>query len=229
MRRIVAKNKFNKNNRIYAYYGTDGEMVMVDTNTSQPLAYPMSVENAPIQLSSENAPVLVSETSPTQTLPIQTSQSTPILVAEGLSAPTPTQTPNIVLPTITYSEPLAASTSTQQSTTQQPTFQQAVTQTPTFQQAVTQTPTQNTVLSTAPKSTVIPTPMSMGGGGGGGVVPTQSKVTTTTQTTPSGTVTKQTVIEPAKKEMSTGMKVGLGILVLVAGYMVYKNKTKLGF
>ena len=221
MRRIVAKNKFNKNNRIYAYYGADGKMAILDTATLQEIASPMYVETAPIQNSAENAPVLVAETATLQpqistlqpspvlvaeALPPQTLQSAPVLVAEALPSPTPTPTSNVsVLPTITFSEPVTMATSTQQPTTQQ-----------------TVTPTQSTV-STMPTPTIMPMPM----GGGGGGIPPQSKVTTTTQTTPSGTVTKQTVVEPAKKEMSTGMKVGLGILVLVAGYMVFKNRKQI--
>lgn len=222
MRRIVAKNKFSKNNRIYAYYGADGKMAILDTATLQQIASPMYVETAPIQASAETAPVLVAETATLQPQ-ISTLQPAPVLVAETLPSPTqtlqpapvlvaealPTQPiqPTVTLPTMSYSEPVTMATQSNVPSTNV-------------------TPSQTT--TTVPQQTVMPMSMPMGGGGGMPSSKPASTTTTTTTKTSDGVVQQKTTTTTFEKEgMSTGMKVGLGILALVAGYMVYKNRKQI--
>ena len=219
--------------RILPYYNADGDMIFAEAPILSAEAAPApvfeqaSVQQNPIQeqqvfiptetvfqTSSEPAPVetIVAQTSnvpyniPSET--VQVSNTTPVneqpvIVAESSSNPVVAadEYGNPVGNVNDYGDPIVQATPT--STT-------------------ASTPT-NTV--TAPRTSVPTMPM---GGGGGGSAPASTKTTTTTQTTPSGIVTKQTVVE-TKHGMSTGAKLGIVALLIVGGYFAYKNRAKLGF
>lgn len=190
-----------------------------------------------------------------QVLPLAVEQNTIAPIIEQSNAPAPTETnipnavivealpnPNFNQPTQQYSEPIVAETLPNPNFNQ-PVSQQysepivAQTNTPSTPQTTTSSTTTTTTTS-ATKPTATTTSgggvMPMGGGGGGGVASAPKPATTTTTTTvkaPNGVVQQKTTTTTfeTKKGMSTGMKVGIVALLLVGGYLAYKNRTKLGF
>jgi len=244
MRRIVS-DKFAKFQPVNVFYGANGEMMMMDTASLQPVASPMMVETvsspAPIQTIAEVAPApiqTVAEVAPTASIvPTLSAENAPapsqafapapsqtfvpaeaVVVAEALPPYASPANPQGNLQSIIYAEPVVMATPS-----------------PTPTQTVTTVTQPTTTTTTAPKPTGMPV-MPMGGGGGGMPMASKpsttssTKTTTTTQTTPTGVVTKQTVVETKSDDgMSMGAKVGIVALIAVAGFMAYKYRAKLGF
>lgn len=156
-----------------------------------------------------STPVLVAE-------PSTTSESVP--VSPKLQSLVSVEAPAIVLPTSTVTPTLPplvvepASTLSPASTT------------PNIPILIAEPASMTMATPTSPSSTIptteAPAPVFLGGGGGGGVMPSEPSATAE-----KGAMVTKDMATP--KKMSNTTKLGIGILLIVAGYLVYQNRKQI--